>query len=147
VRRADLITAALFLVLGVLTILALIPRYVDAGAADGDLSPAFMPYVAAGLATGAMLLLLVTRLLERKPGAGDTPLPPRAWLFIGTIVAVLAASFALMEAFGYLPGAAMLVAGFLLIVRADVKVALGAAVALPLALWLLFDVALDFPLP
>lgn len=146
-RRADIITAALFLVLGVVAIVALIPRYVDGGAADGDLSPAFMPYVAAGLATGAMLLLLLTRLLDRRPGAGDAPLSPRAWLFVVLIVAVLAASFALMEAFGYLAGAAMLVAGFLLIVRADLKVVIGAAVALPLALWLLFDVALDFPLP
>ena len=40
-----------------------------------------------------------------------------------------------------------IVAGFLLIVRAKNTVVLVAAVALPLALWLLFDKLLDFPLP
>jgi hypothetical protein len=140
-------TAALFVVLGVVTLLAGIPQYVAGDAADGDLSPAFMPYVAACLATGAMLLLFVTRLFDRTPDPGAPPLPPRAWVFIGLCTAVLVAAFALMEAFGYLAGAVMLVAGFLLIVRADIKVAVGAAVALPLALWLLFDRALDFPLP
>jgi hypothetical protein len=147
VRRADLITAALFVVLGVVTLFAGIPRDVAGDAAEGDLSPAFMPYVAACLATGAMLLLFVTRLLDRRTDSGDAPLPPRAWVFLGLCTAVLVASFALMEAFGYLPGAALLVAGFLLIVRADIRVALGAAAALSFALWLLFDRALDFPLP
>jgi hypothetical protein len=147
VRGADLITAALFVVLGAVTIFVGIPLYVAGDAADGDLSPAFMPYVAVFLATGAMGLLFITRLLDRCADAGEPPLSPRASAFMGLSTAVLVASFALMEAFGYLAGAAMLVAGCLLIVRTDIKIALGAAAALPLALWLLFDKALDFPLP
>jgi hypothetical protein len=148
VRRADLLTAALFVGLGLLTLFALVPRYVAQSATGGDLSPAFMPYVAAGLATGAMVLLFLTSLLGRRTPDGDpAPLPARSWLFIGSATGVLAAAFALMETFGYLAGAGTLVAGFLLIVRAKIAVVLAAAVVLPLSLWLLFDKLLDFPLP
>jgi hypothetical protein len=148
VRRADLLIAAVFVVLGLVTIVAVVPRYVvQGGTADGDLSPAFMPYVATVLATAAMLLLALGHLRTRNDGADAAPLPARSGLFIGVATAVLAAAFVLMEAFGYLAGAATLVAGFLLIVRARLPVVLAAAVALPLALWLLFDKLLDFPLP
>jgi Tripartite tricarboxylate transporter TctB family len=147
VRRADLIVAALFVAVGLVTILVVVPRYVAASAAGGDLSPAFMPYVAACLATGAMALLFLTRLIGRTADADAPPLPARSWLFIGTAIALMAGAFALLDVFGYLAGAATLVAGFLLLVRAKIHIVLGAAVALPLALWLLFDKVLDFPLP
>jgi hypothetical protein len=147
VRRADLISAAVFVVLGLVTIFVAVPRYVARTAADGELSSAFMPYVAASLLTGAMVLLFLRQL--RAPRANDDApaLPARSFAFIGTAVAVLAVAFALMESLGYLAGAVTLVAGFLLIVRAKPLVVVAAAVALPLALWLLFDKLLDFPLP
>jgi hypothetical protein len=146
-RRADLISAAVFVALGLVTIFVAVPRYVARTAADGELSAAFMPYVAAGLATAAMALLFLTRLRQRG-AADDVPaLTARSWAFIGTATAVLAVAFVLMDTFGYLAGAAVLVAGFLLTVRARAQVVVGAAVALPLALWLLFDKLLDFPLP
>lgn len=146
-RRADLISAAVFVVLGLVTMLVAVPRYVARTAADGELSAAFMPYVAAGLLTGAMALLFLGRLKGPRIDDDAPALTAGSWAFIGTAVAVLAAAFALMDSFGYLAGAATLVAGFLLIVRAKVRVVVGAAVALPLALWLLFDKLLDFPLP
>ena len=52
-RRADLISAAVFVVLGLVTIFVAVPRYVARTAADGELSSAFMPYVAASLLTPA----------------------------------------------------------------------------------------------
>jgi hypothetical protein len=147
VRRAELVIAALFAVLGLVTIFVLVPRYVAGSAPAEDLSPAFMPYVAAALGTGAMALLFVTRLLGPAPAEDATPLPARSWVFIGSSAAVLAGAFVLMDLLGYLAGAAALVAGFLLMVRAGIKVVIGAAVLFPLALWLLFDRLLDFPLP
>jgi hypothetical protein len=146
-RRADLVSAAVFVVLGLVTIFVAVPRYVARTAADGELSSAFMPYVAAGLATVAMALLFLTRLRQRGADDDVPALTARSWAFIGTATAVLAAAFVLMDTFGYLAGAAVLVAGFLLTVRARARVVVGAAVALPLALWLLFDKLLDFPLP
>jgi Tripartite tricarboxylate transporter TctB family len=146
VRRTELFLAAAFVALGLVTMLVLVPKYVAGSVATEDLSPAFMPYVAAGLGTGAMALLFLIR-LRRGGGEGPMPLPARSWAFIGTVAALLVAAFVLMDRFGYLAGAAALVAGFMLMVRASVRVVLGVAIVLPVALWLLFDKLLDFPLP
>lgn len=145
-RRAELFLSAVFVVLGLVTILVLVPRYVAGGLAAEDLSPAFMPYVAAGLATGAMALLFLTR-LKSSGNEDPTPLPARSWAFIGLAAAVLLAAFVLMDLLGYVAGAAAIVAGFLLMVRASVKVVLTVAAVFPAALWLLFDKLLGFPLP
>ncbi len=146
-RRADLLIAALFAALGLVTIFVLVPRYVAGAGPTDDLTPAFMPYVAAGLCTAAMALLFLTRLRRGTGDGGGRPLPARSWLFIGTAAGVLATAFVLMDSIGYFAGAAAIVAGFLLMVRAHLKVVIGASVLLPLALWLLFDKLLDFPLP
>ncbi len=145
-RRAELFLAAVFVVLGLVTIVVLVPKYV-AGSIDAeDLSPAFMPYVATALGTGAMVLLFLTRL---APGGGEdrTPLPARSWAFIGAATAVLVVAFVLMDTIGYIAGAAAIVAGFLLMVRASMRVVLGVTIAFPVGLWLLFDKLLGFPLP
>jgi len=148
VRRADLIIALLFAALGLVTLFVLVPHYVtNAGPAE-NLTPAFMPYVAATLGTAAVLLLFFTR-LRRADGDDDdaAPLPGRSWVFIGAAAAIFAAAFVLMDVVGYVAGAAVIVAGFLLMVRASLTVVICASVVFPLALWLLFDKLLDFPLP
>jgi hypothetical protein len=65
----------------------------------------------------------------------------------GTAAAVLAVTFLLMDVFGFLVGATAIVAGFMALARADIKVMVGTAIAFPVALWLLFDKLLGFPLP
>ncbi|MBN1238355.1 MAG: tripartite tricarboxylate transporter TctB family protein [Gammaproteobacteria bacterium] len=146
-RRADLISGALFVALGLVTILVIIPRYVTGGALGANLSPAFMPYVAAALATGAAALLCAGA-IKRRAGADEpAPLPKGSWIFVATTAGVLAATFALMSYLGYLAGAAAIVAGFMGIARASVRVVVGAAAAFPVVLWLLFDRLLGFPLP
>ena len=138
--------AALFAALGLVTIFVLVPRYVtNAGPAE-NLTPAFMPYVAATLGTAAVALLFFTR-LRRADGGDAAPLPGRSWVFIGAVAAIFAAAFVLMDAVGYVAGAAVIVGGFLLMVRANLAVVIGASVLFPVALWLLFDKLLDFPLP
>jgi hypothetical protein len=146
-RRTDIISAGVFLLLGLLAIFAVIPTYVAGGADDGDLSPAFMPYVAATLGTGAMALLLVARLVGRSADEEPAPLPKDSWYFLGAAAAVLAVAFVLMDFFGYLWGAAAIVAGFMSLARANLKVVVGTAIVFPLALWLLFAKLLGFPLP
>jgi hypothetical protein len=146
-RRADLITAGLLVLLGLVTILVMIPTYVTGSARSGDLSPAFMPYVAAGLGTGAMALLFVVRLARGRTDDEPAPLPGQSWRFICAAAFVLGVTVVLMDRFGYLVGAAVIVAGFMALARADLKVIVGAAISFPVALWLLFDKALGFPLP
>lgn len=146
-RRADLISAALFVVLGLVTIFAIIPAHVAGSSLGDDLSPAFMPYVAAALATGTMALLFVSRLARKQGNDEPAPLPAPSWVFIATAAAILAATFFLMSTFGYLAGAAAIVAGFMALARARLTVAAAAALAFPPVLWLLFDRLLGFPLP
>ncbi len=146
-RRTDLISAGVLGLLGLLTIFVIIPRQVTQDVGFGDLPPAFMPYVAAVLATAAALLLLVARLVRAPETDEPAPLDRPSWLFVGAACAVLAGALVLMQLLGYLAGAAVLVGGFTAIGGASWKATAGMAVLFPLALWLLFDGVLGFPLP
>ena len=146
-RRTDIVTAGLFIVIGLVTIVYVIPTYVMGGTDSDDLSPAFMPYVAAVIATVAATGLLVTRLVRRSAQEEPTPLPWESWLFLAASVVVLGVTFVLMDRVGYLWGAASVVGGFMLLARAPAGIIVGTAIAFPVALWLLFDKLLGFPLP
>jgi len=119
----------------------------DAESPVGELSPAFMPYVAAALAGGALLLMLVGRLAGRGRRAESAPFSGASWIFISLSILMLAVTYVLMEKLGYLIGAAAIVAGFMALARAKLSVVIGAAAVFPLVLWLLFDKLLGFPLP
>ncbi len=146
-RRTDLITASLLLALGLITLFVVIPGHVAETATTDDLSAAFMPYVAAGLGTLSMAMLAITSLARPHSGDRAAPLTKDSWYFIGASIAILATAFVLMSSLGYLYGAAVVVGGFMSLARADFKVTIVTAVLLPLALWLLFERALGFPLP
>jgi tripartite-type tricarboxylate transporter receptor subunit TctC len=116
-------------------------------APNGELSSAFMPYVAAILGGFALALMLLGR-YTRTARDGEAPsLPKESWIYICTSTALLAVSFVLIDRFGYLPGAMAIVAGFMTMARARPAAVIGTAVLFPVALWLLFDKLLGFPLP
>jgi hypothetical protein len=147
VRRGEVIVAVALVAAGVVSIGVLIPRFVAETPVGGGLSPAFMPYVAAALATLAALAMLVGTM--RAPGAQTEPARAgRAELrFLGGAAAVLGASYALMSFAGYVIGGMVLVAGLLKLARvAPLPLAI-VAVAAPAALWLLFVGLLAMPLP
>jgi hypothetical protein len=106
-----------------------------------------MPYVAAALATVSMGVLFGSRLLRSAPTAEPAPFARSSAAFIAVAVAVLVATFVLLEEGGYLAGAACIVAGFMALARAGWRATVVAAVLFPLALWGLFDRLLGFPLP
>jgi hypothetical protein len=143
VRRAELVVAVALLVSGLLTIAVVIPRYVAGAPLSGGLSPAFMPYVAAGLATLAALGMLIESLRAREASLA-TRLNLR---FLFASAAVLGASFALLTWVGYVIGGAVLVAGILALARVKLLPLAIAAVVAPVALWLLFVALLATPLP
>jgi hypothetical protein len=120
-----------------------IPRYVAGAPLSGGLSPAFMPYVATGLATLAALGMLIESLRAREASLA-TRLNLR---FVLASAAVLVASFALMTWVGYVIGGAVLVAGVLALARVKLLPLVIAAVAAPVALWLFFVALLATPLP
>jgi Fe2+ transport system protein B len=146
-RRTDIVTAAVLIGFGLVAILYLIPTYVAPSPWRGDLSPAFMPYVAALLGTAAMVALLVERLVRSPGNDGPAPLTKQSFAFVGAVVFVLAVTYLLLEHVGYLAGAAFIVAGFMTMARAGVRATLLAALAFPATLWFVFDRLLGFPLP
>ncbi len=146
-RRDQLTVAVALVAAGLLTIAVLIPRYVAGAPLGGGLSPAFMPYVAAGLATLAGLGLLLEA-ARARPAPVETARLTRANLrFLSASAAVLAASYVLMSAFGYVLGGSVLVAGLLALARVRLLTIAVAAVVAPVALWLFFVALLAMPLP
>jgi hypothetical protein len=146
VRRVELITAAVLVVAGLGALGVLIPLYVVGAPVGVGLSPRFMPYVAATLATAAALQMLVAALLRRDRD-GATPCTPETLWFACAAAAVLGGSYLLMSRFGYLSGAAALVAGLLAVARAKIVTIVVTAVAAPVVLWLTFAWLLATPLP
>lgn len=142
-RRADLIVAVALLAGGLLTIAIAIPRYVAGAPASGGLSPAFMPYVAAALATLAALGMLIKGL--RTPDASAVPRLNLRFVFAS--LAVLGTSYALMTWLGYIIGGATLVAGTLALARVKLLPLALAAIVAPVVLWLFFVALLATPLP
>ena len=144
-RRTELIAAASLVVLGVVAIFVVIPYAVVDAPASSGLAPAFMPYVAASLATLAALGWLAG--LLRGASADPTAAAHGDWRFVVAGAAVLGVSFLLMSAFGYLAGGAVLVAGTLALARVKLATIVTAAIVAPVALWLLFVHFLATPLP
>jgi hypothetical protein len=146
VRRTDVVTAAILVVLGMCAIGVLIPRYVDDASAGAALSPRFMPYVAALLATAAALGLLVGALLRRNDGLRSS-LDGASLRFFGSSIAALGGAYVLMSLLGYFVGGAAFVAGTLFVARAKPMTIVVAATATPTVLWLTFARLLATPLP
>jgi hypothetical protein len=151
VRRTELIAAASLVVLGVVAIFVVIPSGVVAAPASSGLAPAFMPYVAASLATLAALGWLVSELRgasARSPAAAAAPASTKSdWRFAVAATAVLGVSLLLMSAAGYLAGGAVLVAGTLALARVKLAAIVVTAIVAPAVLWVLFGYFLATPLP
>lgn len=143
-RKDSFIIALALVVAGSLTIAMLIPRYVVGGAVGGGLSPAFMPYVAASLATVSALGMLLESLRRRDDGARLTRANA---LFLGACALVLGAAYSLMSLFGYVAGGIALVAGLLALARVRPVTLVIVAVTAPVTLWLVFVGLLATPLP
>ena len=146
-RRTEILTAVLLVIAGCGAIAWLIPRYVVDTGASSALPPAFMPYVAAALVTAGALGWLVATLRRADPGGLPAPLTLASLRFILASSAVLGGAWWLMSNAGYLAGGVALVAGMLLIARANVVTTVATAVLTPVALWALFVVLLATPLP
>lgn len=144
-RRTELLTATALVLVGLGVIGVLIPRYVVDSGGSSALSPAFMPYVAAVLATAGASSLLVAELRGR--GGDGITFTNDNWRFLSASVAVLGGSCLLMSIFGYLVGGAAVVAGMLLLARVRLSTVIFTAVAAPAAGWLLFAKLLATPLP
>jgi hypothetical protein len=147
VRKSELAVAATLVAVGLLTIAVVIPRYVAGGTVEGGLSPAFMPYVAAGLATLSALGMLLETLRGRDARPEHARLTRANLRFLFASAGVLGASYALIALVGYVAGGVVLIAGLLALARVTLVPLVIAAIAAPVVLWLLFVGLLAVPLP
>ena len=143
----------------------------------GDLPASFMPWVATLLIAAAVVPMLAApvRLRRRSQsqdqsqgrgqgqGRGLARGQPQSqgqsrpddsnpdggidWRFVASAVFVLLVTFWTMRRLGYIPGAIVIVVGFMVLGRAGRLAVAVSALALPLGLWLLFSRLLGFPLP
>lgn len=155
-RKADIVSAAAILLLGLAALFVVIPVWIPV-ILEGDygLRARDMPTVAALAVTGLAAMFLAHRL--RAPGgpsAGDAradaapPIPRRSWLFILRASAFLIAVTALFEWAGFLVAGPVTVGGFMYAMgeRRRLHIAV-TAVAATGAIWLLFWQLLRFALP
>jgi len=119
----------------------------DGGPRNAELSSAFMPFVGAGGFSLALIAMLIARARRAAEPLGIAVSTSDRGLFILVAILVMAGGFSAMAAFGYLVGAAVPAAGFLLLGRARLLVVIAGALLLPGLLWLLFYRLLGFPLP
>lgn len=149
-RRSELIVALVLAVAGALMLAVLIPNYVAGDPSSDGLSPAFMPYVAAVLATLSALAMLVGG-LRRGTAASASETQPALTRdnlrFLAAAAVVLGVSYALMSLFGYLAGGIALTAGILKLARVRVVPLVVTSLAAPVVLWLFFVALLATPLP
>ena len=144
-RTLDLWAGLLIVLAGLFGLLYLIPNHVGDGFGFG-LSPRFFPYLCVGAITVLGALLFINRLLSQV----DTRRIEFGRRHLGRLLlltGLMAGSLALIQWFGYLAGAALLVAAFMLAMgeRRPSRI-LPTATLWPLALWLLFKLALGAPL-
>ena len=147
-RRTEVLSAGILVAFGLVTMAVVIPTFVQRGGQLSDLSPAFMPYVAAAGLTLVMAIHLALRLMQRSADdAAPTPLPVSSWLYLGAIIVTFAAAYFVTDWFGYLIGGPIMVAGFMAMARARPLVITGTAVVFPIVIWLFMEKLLGYPLP
>jgi hypothetical protein len=147
-RRAEIISAAILVAFGVLTMAIVIPTYVARGGQQVDLSPAFMPYIAVGIMTLVMAIFLVLKFVRPMPSdAEPNPLPMESWIYIGLVSAIFATTFFITSHFGFLVGGIVIVGGFMALARTPILPLVGISLVFPVAVWLTIEKLLGIVLP
>jgi hypothetical protein len=112
-RRTDIISAAILLASGLLTVFVVIPLQTTEGEKYG-LPPAFFPTSSMAAMTALSALLLLKGLFQSKRYSDTSaPLSKRSWLNIGSLSALLFLCLEVMKLLGFIVGGILLVASFM----------------------------------
>ena len=150
-RRADIISAALVTIFGLLVIFVVIPIWVP-GHQEGNygLRAQDAPLLTMVVATGLAAYLFVRRAFFDRGTEedGSAPIPRDGWIFLGLIAVILIVTLLLMQYLGILAGGPFVVAVLMYMMGERRPIAIGApAVIAPALLWAFFWKLLQFPLP
>ena len=148
-RRADIISAALLIIFGLLVIFVVIPIWVPGHQAGNyGLRAQDAPYLTMIVATGLSAWFLVRRLFFDRDGDEKAPIPRESWKFLLIASMLLAVTLVMLETIGVLAGGPFIVAVFMIMMGERRPLAIGlTAVLAPLAVWAFFWKLLQFPLP
>lgn len=148
-RQTDIISASLIIIVGLATIIFVIPAgvYIEI---DGEygLRPDFFPFLSMGVVVVMSASFLAHRLIKTSEDGAPPPIQLRGWLFLLTAAVLLVGGFFLFKFFGFLAGAPAVIIAFMLIMgeRRIIPI-LSVTIAGPLVVWLFFWKLLNFPLP
>jgi len=121
---------------------------VEGGGQQSDLTPSFMPYIAAGIITLVMAIFLAMKLLRRAPSDDEpNPLPRESWIFIGLVTAVFVATIATLNLFGYVLAGFVVVGSFMALARTRPIPLVVITVCFTVAVWLFVERFMGIPLP
>ena len=148
-RRADIISAALLTVFGLLVIFVIIPIWVpghDAG--NYGLRAQDTPYLTMIVVTVLSAYLLLRKLFFDRDDSEKAPIPRESWVFLGIAGAVLIVTLILLQFIGILAGGPFVVAVFMYMMGERRPIAiLATAIIAPVLVWAFFWKLLQFPLP
>jgi Na+/melibiose symporter-like transporter len=155
-RKADLVSAAVVTVFGLLLLLVIIPTWVERHEEGGyGLGARVMPNTMAIIVTALGVLLFVSRLVEghirRNAVSVDESAPPMSRsnrIFFAMTSLLLIALTALFKWVGFLAAGPLTIAAFMLVMgeRRPIPIVL-TSVAAAGVIWLFFWRLLDVPLP
>lgn len=145
-RKTDIVVASMLGVAWLVIALYVIPNYVGTALA-GTLSPTFMPYTVVIIGLGLLTGVLVQRVLDKNSAPGPAPFDKRSAGFIAGMIATMFVAYFVIDRLGYLYGAPILIAGFMLLSRAKLWTIPIVAIATPFILWAVSWYGLTIPLP
>ncbi len=155
-RKADIISSAVIIALGLTILFVVIPIWVPGHLAGNyGLRAQDFPILTATVIVTLAAGLLAHRLFgkarpadEDSPDEDTPPITPQSWRFLAIAAAVLIAIWLLLDQVGFIAGAPFGIAVFMVMMgeRRPLHV-IPLAILAPLAVWVLFWKILHFPLP
>ena len=116
-RKADIVSAAILFVGGLITIFVIIPLQTTEGEKYG-LPPAFFPICSMAALTGLSALLLLKGFMKSKRDPDSpSPLTSKSWLTIGSLSVLLFLCLATIKYLGFIIGGILMVASFMIYMR------------------------------
>lgn len=111
-RRTDAITGAVLTIIGLVTIVFVIPAEIESGDEFG-LPASFLPNLFMAALTALAALLTLSGLLGKRGADEAAPMSAVAWRHLVLIAGLLAATLLVMVVAGFLIGGACAIAAFM----------------------------------
>lgn len=145
-RKAEIITSALLLLLSLAMIFFIVPAQTEPGEEFG-VPPSTMPTAAMVVLGGLSLIHLIAKLRQADDGTPN-PIPAASWKHIGLFTGLLFAGLAAIKYLSFIPGGILIIASMMLITgqRKPLIVGLTSIIA-PCLIYVALWHGLRIPLP